>query len=84
LCIFKTECGKSIVIHGSANLRSSSNIEQFVIEESENLYNFNKDFQQSIIDKYKTINFGVENKNTKSLRGNKLWQQVQASTHPII
>ena len=34
VCIFETYCGKFIVLHGSCNLRSSSNIEQFVIEEN--------------------------------------------------
>jgi hypothetical protein len=68
LCIIETECGKKIVIHGSANLRTSSNIEQFVIEENECLYDFNYEFQTNIVDKYKTIK--------KSLRGSKLWQTV--------
>ena len=69
LCIIETECGKKIVIHGSANLRTSSNIEQFVIEESEELYNFNNDFQNRIIEKYKTIK--------KSLRVGKLWDVIK-------
>lgn len=37
ICIFETHCGHYVVIHGSANLRSSSNIEQFVIEENKSL-----------------------------------------------
>lgn len=69
LCIIETECGKKIIIHGSANLRTSSNIEQFVIEESEELYNFNHDFQNRIIEKYKTIK--------KSLRVGKLWDIIK-------
>jgi hypothetical protein len=72
LCIFETVCGKSVVIHGSANMRSSGNIEQFMVEEGKALYKFNHDFQKRIIDKYKTIN--------KSIRGKKLWQQVAADT----
>lgn len=64
LCIFETECGKKIVMHGSSNLRSSSNIEQFMIEENEALYEFNNEFQDKIIEKYKTIK--------KSLRYGKL------------
>lgn len=65
---FKTEGGKHIVIHGSVNLRSSGNIEQFVIEDNEELYNFNQEYQNRILDKYKTIN--------KSIRGKELWHQV--------
>jgi hypothetical protein len=74
LCIFKTACGKYVVIHGSANMRSSGNIEQIVIEENQALYEFNDTYQNAIIDKYKTIN--------KSLRGSKLWQVVQVVAGP--
>jgi len=68
ICQFETENNRFIVIHGSANLRSSSNIEQIVIEENEELYRFNDDFQSRIINKYATIK--------KSLRRKKLWQAV--------
>lgn len=68
LCIIETDCGKKIVIHGSANLRTSSNIEQIVIEESKELFDFNFEFQTNIVNKYQTIK--------KSLRGQKLWQKV--------
>lgn len=66
---FKTEGGKHIVIHGSVNLRSSSNIEQFVIEDNEELFNFNKEYQNFILEKYKTIN--------KSIRGKELFKLIQ-------
>lgn len=67
-CLIETHCGKKIVIHGSANLRSSGNIEQFVIEENEELYKFNELYQTAIIEKYSTIK--------KSIRRAKLWQVV--------
>lgn len=66
---FKTSGGKHIIIHGSVNLRSSSNIEQFVIEDNEELYNFNKEYQMKIIEKYKTIN--------KSIRGKSLFNLIK-------
>lgn len=66
---FKTSGGKYIIIHGSVNLRSSSNIEQFVIEDNEELYNFNKEYQMKIIEKYKTIN--------KSIRGKSLFNLIK-------
>ncbi|KEQ31199.1 hypothetical protein N180_02825 [Pedobacter antarcticus 4BY] len=69
ICIFETHCGNHVVIHGSANLRSSSNIEQIVIEENKVLYDFNNEYQNHIIDKFRTIN--------KSIRGKELWHQVQ-------
>jgi hypothetical protein len=69
ICIFETVNGRKFVFHGSANLRSSSNIEQIMLEESEGLYDFMDEIQNNILQEYKTIN--------KSLRGNKLWQKVQ-------
>lgn len=72
LCIFETHCGKFVCLHGSANLRSSSNIEQMAVEENRELYDFNDRYQSEIIRHYKTIN--------KKLRGEKLWQVVQAHT----
>lgn len=69
ICMFETHCGKKIVIHGSANLRSSSNIEQIMIEENVSLYDFNYEIHKSILNKYKTIN--------KSLRRKTLWQAIE-------
>jgi hypothetical protein len=68
-CIFKTEGGKHIIIHGSANLRSSSNIEHFTIEDNKDLYYFIKNFSDEIIEKYKTIN--------KSVRGNQMLELIK-------
>lgn len=67
-CHFKTLGGKNVVIHGSANLRSSGNIEQFTIEDNEELYNFYDNMFDEIIDRYKTIN--------KQIRGNELWDII--------
>ncbi|MCX6218366.1 hypothetical protein [Spirosoma sp.] len=72
LCAFETECGKHVVIHGSANLRSSGNIEQIMIEENQQLYQVTDEFQSRIVNKYKTIN--------RALRHSKLWQVVAPPT----
>lgn len=69
ICCFETDKGRKFVIHGSANLRSSANIEQFMFEENENLYNFTNEVQSSIVETYKTIN--------KSVRYNKLWDAIE-------
>lgn len=66
---FKTSGGKHIICHGSVNMRSSGNIEQFVIEDNKELYDFNKEYQDKIIERYKTIN--------KSIRGNQLFNLIQ-------
>jgi hypothetical protein len=55
---FKTNGGKHIVIHGSSNLRSSDNLEQFVIEDCKEMYYFNNDYHKKIEQKFKTINYG--------------------------
>lgn len=68
IALLKTVHGKHIVIHGSANLRSSNSIEQICIEENEALYYFNEQFHDKIIEKYKTIN--------KAVRDKTLWQTI--------
>lgn len=67
-CHFNTLGGRHVVIHGSANLRSSGNIEQFTIEENVELYNFYDEIFGEIIERYKTIN--------KEIRGDQLWRTV--------
>lgn len=69
ITMFETHCGKKIIIHGSANLRSSSNIEQIMIENNLELYDFNKSYHDRIIEKYKTIN--------KSVRYLNLWNCIK-------
>lgn len=67
-CHFETLGGKKIVIHGSANLRSSANIEQFTIEENPALFDFYEEISQKIIEKYKTIQ--------KPIRVKPLWDAI--------
>lgn len=69
---FETTGGKKIVIHGSANLRSSANIEQFTIEENPALFDFYEEVTRKIIDKFKTIN--------KPIRGQPLWDTITRKT----
>lgn len=65
---FETLGGRKIVMHGSANLRSSNNIEQFTIEENEELYKFYDETFSKIIEKYATIR--------KPVRGSTLWDTI--------
>lgn len=65
---------KYYVMHGSANLRSSNNLEQFEFEESEELYNFNREYFEEIAERYQTIK--------KPLRGNAVWQVVANQENP--
>lgn len=56
IALIETECGKFITIQGSANLRSSSSIETFCIDEGRVTYDFYKKFHDEIIYEYKIIN----------------------------
>jgi hypothetical protein len=67
-CTFETLGGRKIIIHGSANLRSSANIEQFTIEENEELYDFYNEHTDKLIEAYKTIN--------KPIRDKQLWDII--------
>ncbi|MBL4759629.1 MAG: hypothetical protein JKY80_02080 [Mariprofundaceae bacterium] len=69
MCMIKTKCGLNIVIHGSANLRSSRNIENIIIEDCKELYNFNMEWHDLLLESYSTIR--------KPIRGKKLWRVVQ-------
>lgn len=66
ITLIETECGQWITIHGSANLRSSDNIEMFSIENNKALYDFNLEWHDEIINKYQTIN--------KTVRSLESWQ----------
>jgi hypothetical protein len=56
-------------MQGSANLRSSANLEQLDIELNNELYCFNYDYLQLIIKNYSLIN--------KSIRTKELWTIIQ-------
>ncbi len=53
---FETLGGRKIVIHGSANLRTSGNVEQFTVEENAELHDFYEETFRPVIDRFKTIN----------------------------
>ena len=52
ICLIKTECGKALVLQGSANLRSSGNFEQFTIDNSLQLYEFYQKWHDNIFVDY--------------------------------
>lgn len=68
IAMIKTTCGKKITIHGSANLRTSSNIEQIAIEHLPELFDDWADVHHQIIERHKTIN--------KAVRRTQLWSSV--------
>lgn len=66
--LIETEGGSKLVIHGSANLRSSGCLEQFSIEENPDLFDFHMGYSERILETYKTIR--------KEVRMAKLWEAV--------
>lgn len=80
--LIRTSLGHHITMHGSANLRSSSSVEQFCIEERQDLYEFNQHYQNQIIAEFKTINHDQPRTKLKRLRDDKLWQIVQQAPNP--
>lgn len=68
IVFFETHEGQKIVIHGSANLRSSVNVEQFTIEENPELYDFYYDCFSKVMERYATIK--------KPLLCNDLWKTI--------
>ena len=71
---FKTLGGKSIVCHGSANLRRSGNIEQITLEENKPLYDFYAQYLNKVEEEYKTIKKGI--------RGKQAWQIMTKNNEP--
>lgn len=70
----ETRNGHHLTVEGSANLRSSRNIEQVHISPDEGLYRFVTDFTDKIIGIYDVVN--AESRKKKSVRGGELWQAV--------
>lgn len=73
--LMETADGRHFVLHGSANMRSSSSLEQFDIEESAELYDFYQAAFDGLLDKYKTIN----HKAVKRRSVTEEWHQVQSA-----
>ena len=68
--LIKTKCGKHLVINGSANLSSSSNLEQFSMMDNKEIYEFNKDVFDLINENF-TIWDGITYKYTYTKKINR-------------
>ena len=63
-CHFRSLGGTKIVMHGSANLRSSGNVEQLTIEEDPALYDFYEETYDLLFRNYNTINHAVTSRSS--------------------
>ena len=70
-CI-ETRNGNYLTIQGSANLRSSRNIEQVHISPNRDLFDFVDGFTQKVIGVYNVVN--KDSKRKKGIRSGQLWQ----------
>lgn len=70
--LIRTACGKHIVMHGSANMRSSRNLEQFSIDNDADLYAFHRQWMAEIGKQFAVTK--------KSKRGDELWQRLLEPT----
>lgn len=70
---FETFEGLKFTIHGSANLRSSQNVEQFMLTQDTDMFDFNTKYLDTIHDQYYTINHGID---TGIAGRGKQWQAV--------
>ena len=52
ITLIRTTCGAHIVMGGSANLRSSMNVEQVTIDNSKVLYDFHREWMSKILNAY--------------------------------
>ena len=68
ITLIKTD-NQYLVITGSANLRSSGNLEQLIILNNKQIYDFNKNWMYDLLENYQVKH--------ERLRGDKLWLQVQ-------
>ena len=70
----ETHRGNKVLIHGSANMRTCGAIEQICCECNDELYDFNAQIVDEMIDKYATIN-------KTFLGGRDTWQAVLQAEH---
>lgn len=76
ICLLKTETDY-FVMCGSANLRSSATIEQFTIINDKNIYDFNRDWILTLIEKYNFEKEYKEYSNTGPAKFDQLWQDTK-------
>lgn len=73
----ETVYGNTLIIHGSANLRSSNSIEQIMVEQSRELFDFNAGIMDGIAERFGTINHNAEKHKLHRLEGQEAWQAAK-------
>ena len=75
LITMETVTGRTITIHGSANLRSSNSVEQIMVEvDNQALHDFNASIMEDIARRFGTINTGAEYTKLKPIEAREAWE----------
>lgn len=71
----ETVTGRTITVHGSANLRSSNSVEQIMVEvDNRELHDFNAGIMEDIAQRFGTINTGAEYTKLKPIEAKEAWE----------
>lgn len=73
----ETVAGHHVVIHGSANLRSSRSIEQFMVECDDSLYQCVEEFADRIFASYSTIDKTKSKSAGRGMLAGRLWKWLK-------
>ena len=78
----ETYKGNKLIMYGSANLKSSGNIEQVMVELNPELYDFNARMVDEIMGKFGTINKRADKSKFKAIGRKEQWQAVREAAQP--
>lgn len=79
---FETVDGLKVVMHGSANLRSSRSIEQIMIEVDAGLYDIVEDFADRVFASYSIVNRKHKKAACRGMNAGRLWKWMHEEGWP--
>lgn len=74
---FETVDGLKVVMHGSANLRSSRSIEQVMVEVDDSLYDVVEDFADRVLKSYSIIDRKKGKATSRGMNAGRLWKWMR-------
>jgi len=79
---FETTDGLKVVMHGSANLRSSRSIEQVMVEVDSGLYDVVEDFADRVLKSYSIVNRKHKRAACRGMNAGRLWSWMHEEGWP--
>ena len=52
VALIKTRCNKHFILEGSGNMSDNARIEQYILEQNKEVYDFHKEWMEEVYDKY--------------------------------